>query len=144
MMMLSALRTSAVRAATRRPMSTTAAPKMHKAKDAWVELKKTRPPPGHDHVSTKLLLLFFFNCRSRLRLPGKKWPIVYLPLCLYLDRGNNGYGRGLLNTWLLSKNECLRDGFLFEVVGACSNYLLQERHDDKSPQPFSRKGISSF
>ena len=58
-MMLSALRTSAARAATRRPMSTTAAPKMHKAKDAWVELKKTRPPPGHDHVSTKSIFLFF-------------------------------------------------------------------------------------
>ena len=34
-------------------MSTTAAPKLHKAKDAWGELKKTRPPPGHDHVSIK-------------------------------------------------------------------------------------------
>ena len=50
--MISALRTSAVRAATRRPMST-ATPKMHKAKDTWGELSKTRPPPGHDHVSIK-------------------------------------------------------------------------------------------
>ncbi|KAL7454774.1 hypothetical protein ACHAWC_006375 [Mediolabrus comicus] len=64
-MMLSALRTSAARAATRRPMSTTAAPKMHKAKDAWVELKKTRPPPGHDHVSTKSI---FFSTETADRL----------------------------------------------------------------------------
>mmetsp|Transcript_27939 Transcript_27939/g.43918 ORF Transcript_27939/g.43918 Transcript_27939/m.43918 type:complete len:90 (-) Transcript_27939:174-443(-) len=48
--MIAAMRTSAVRAATRRPMSTTSAPKMHKAKDTWGELVKTRPPPGHDHT----------------------------------------------------------------------------------------------
>ncbi|KAL9191225.1 hypothetical protein ACHAXT_000931 [Thalassiosira profunda] len=39
---------SAARAAARRPMSTAAAPKMHKAKDAWGKLP--RPPPGHDHA----------------------------------------------------------------------------------------------
>jgi hypothetical protein len=54
-------------------MSTTAAPKMHKAKDAWVELKKTRPPPGHDHVSTKSIFLFFFQ----LKLPiGFSWEMA--------------------------------------------------------------------
>ena len=42
---------AAVRAASRRQMSTAAAaPKQHKAKDAWAELNKTRPPPGHDHT----------------------------------------------------------------------------------------------
>ena len=43
-----AVRTVA-RAGTRRQMST-AAPKMHKAKDVWGELKATRPPAGHDHT----------------------------------------------------------------------------------------------
>ena len=42
---------AAARAGSRRPMSAVAAPKMHKAKDAWAELQKTRPPPGHPHVS---------------------------------------------------------------------------------------------
>ena len=32
-------------------MSTAAAPKMHKYKDVAPELAKTRPPPGHEHVS---------------------------------------------------------------------------------------------
>mmetsp|Transcript_5015 Transcript_5015/g.8981 ORF Transcript_5015/g.8981 Transcript_5015/m.8981 type:complete len:92 (+) Transcript_5015:76-351(+) len=39
---------NAARVGSRRQMST-AAPKTHKAKDAWVELQKTRPPPGHEH-----------------------------------------------------------------------------------------------
>lgn len=57
-------------------MSTTAAPKMHKAKDAWVELKKTRPPPGHDHVSTKSIFLFF-STADRLRVArGKNGRLV--------------------------------------------------------------------
>ncbi|EJK66645.1 hypothetical protein THAOC_12422 [Thalassiosira oceanica] len=41
---------AAARVGSRRPMSTVAAPKMHKAKDAWSELQKTRPPPGHPHL----------------------------------------------------------------------------------------------
>ena len=45
---------AAARVGSRRPMSTVAAPKMHKAKDAWSELQKTRPPPGHPHVSETL------------------------------------------------------------------------------------------
>jgi hypothetical protein len=44
-----AIRTAA-RATSRRQMST-ASPKMHKAKDVWGELKATRPPEGHPHVS---------------------------------------------------------------------------------------------
>jgi hypothetical protein len=46
----------ALRVASRggRSMSTAAAaaPKIHKYKDAAPELMKTRPPPGHDHVSS--------------------------------------------------------------------------------------------
>jgi len=63
--MISAMRTCAVRAAARRPMSTTAAPKLHKAKDAWGELKKTRPPPGHDHVSINNIF-YYFSTADRL------------------------------------------------------------------------------
>eukprot|EP00804_Cyclotella_cryptica_P023425 CCRYP_020856-RA/>CCRYP_020856-RA protein AED:0.10 eAED:0.10 QI:1250/1/1/1/0.5/0.33/3/1128/89 len=40
---------SVARVSSKRPMST-AAPKMHKAKDVWGELKATRPPAGHDHT----------------------------------------------------------------------------------------------
>jgi hypothetical protein len=47
---------SVARAGTRRQMST-AAPKMHKAKDVWGELKATRPPEGHAHVSTPIRLV---------------------------------------------------------------------------------------
>jgi hypothetical protein len=49
--MLSAVvvRTSA-RVGSRRTMSTVA-PKIHKYKDAAPDLVKTRPPPGHEHVS---------------------------------------------------------------------------------------------
>ena len=45
--------TAVLRVASRgRSMSTAAAaPKIHKYKDAAPELMKTRPPPGHDHVS---------------------------------------------------------------------------------------------
>lgn len=91
--MLSALRTSAVRAATRRPMSTTAAPKMHKAKDAWVELKKTRPPPGHDHVSTKSIFLFFFQLPIGFVLPGGKMA-DWLPAALLIFNPYKGFMRG--------------------------------------------------
>lgn len=49
MLVNTALR-SVSRAGARRPMST-ATPKMHKAKDVWGELKATRPPEGHAHVS---------------------------------------------------------------------------------------------
>eukprot|EP00970_Alexandrium_tamarense_P006615 scaffold1143_cov198-Alexandrium_tamarense.AAC.6 len=49
-----AIRTAA-RATSRRQMST-ASPKMHKAKDVWGELKATRPPEGHPHVSNWLWL----------------------------------------------------------------------------------------
>ena len=76
--MISAIRTSAIRAATRRPMSTTVAPKMHKAKDAWGELKKTRPPPGHDHVSIKLYFRFSTTRRRQfIIVDGQNM----LPLC---------------------------------------------------------------
>ena len=49
MMMLTALVASA-RVGSRRTMSTVA-PKIHKYKDAAPDLVKTRPPPGHEHVS---------------------------------------------------------------------------------------------
>ena len=42
---------NAARVGSRHPMSTAAAPKIHKYKDAGPELMKTRPPPGHEHVS---------------------------------------------------------------------------------------------
>lgn len=47
---------NAIRSASRamvpnRAMSNAAAPRLHKAKDAWKELKSTRPPEGHPHVS---------------------------------------------------------------------------------------------
>ncbi|KAL3809923.1 hypothetical protein ACHAXA_005337 [Cyclostephanos tholiformis] len=46
--------TAVLRVASRsrggRSMSTAAAPKFHKYKDAAPELMKTRPPPGHDHT----------------------------------------------------------------------------------------------
>ena len=41
----------ATRVGSRRAMSDSAGPKMHKAKDAWKEIKSTRPPEGHPHVS---------------------------------------------------------------------------------------------
>mmetsp|Transcript_4557 Transcript_4557/g.9003 ORF Transcript_4557/g.9003 Transcript_4557/m.9003 type:complete len:91 (+) Transcript_4557:139-411(+) len=41
---------NAARASSRRPMSSAAQPKMHKAKDVWSEIKATRPPEGHPHT----------------------------------------------------------------------------------------------
>lgn len=38
-------------------MSTAAAPKLHKYRDVAPELAKTRPPPGHDHVSRTIIIL---------------------------------------------------------------------------------------
>ncbi|KAL7546395.1 hypothetical protein ACHAWF_009730 [Thalassiosira exigua] len=38
------------RASSRRPMSTAAAPKIHKYQDVKAELAGTRPAPGHDHT----------------------------------------------------------------------------------------------
>ncbi|KAL7482209.1 hypothetical protein ACHAW6_007904 [Cyclotella cf. meneghiniana] len=51
---------SVARVSSKRPMSTVA-PKMHKAKDVWGELKATRPPPGHDHIN----LNFEIECAGR-------------------------------------------------------------------------------
>lgn len=47
---------TANRAATRRLQSTSSSPKMHRAKDAWQELEKTRAPKDHDdlHVSADI------------------------------------------------------------------------------------------
>ena len=44
-------------------MSTAAAPKQHKAKDAWAELNKTRPPPGHAHVRWNNVCILLFYCQ---------------------------------------------------------------------------------
>lgn len=55
----SALRTAA-RVGSRRPMSTAAAPKIHKFRDMQGELAKTRPPPGHDHVRREIILVNMF------------------------------------------------------------------------------------
>ena len=48
--MLSAVVVPSARVGSRRTMSTVA-PKIHKYKDAAPDLVKTRPPPGHEHVS---------------------------------------------------------------------------------------------
>lgn len=48
---------SAARVGGRRTMSTAAAPKLHKYRDVAPELAKTRPPPGHDHVSRTIIIL---------------------------------------------------------------------------------------
>lgn len=87
---------------------------MHKAKDAWVELKKTRPPPGHDHVSTKNLFFFFFQPPIGFVLPEKKWQIVYLPLCLDLNRGIKDLWGGLTEHSCCQKR-MLRDGFWLKL-----------------------------
>ena len=54
--MLSTAVRNTARVSSRRPMSTAATPKIHKYKDAAPELMKTRPPPGHDHVSRTIVV----------------------------------------------------------------------------------------
>jgi hypothetical protein len=44
----------------------TAAPKMHKAKDVWGELKATRPPEGHPHVSRPIRFVRLYRTRAAL------------------------------------------------------------------------------
>ncbi|KAL3775903.1 hypothetical protein HJC23_000333 [Cyclotella cryptica] len=76
---------SVARVSSKRPMST-AAPKMHKAKDVWGELKATRPPAGHDHVSLDdvriaLRILLMFPCTYPciiLRLHSHLFHIVFI------------------------------------------------------------------
>jgi len=61
---------NAARVGSRRQMST-AAPKTHKAKDAWVELQKTRPPPGHEHVRRENVRPIIFRVQRRRTVPEK-------------------------------------------------------------------------
>eukprot|EP00559_Dactyliosolen_fragilissimus_P005729 CAMPEP_0184855268 /NCGR_PEP_ID=MMETSP0580-20130426/566_1 /TAXON_ID=1118495 /ORGANISM="Dactyliosolen fragilissimus" /LENGTH=91 /DNA_ID=CAMNT_0027349741 /DNA_START=39 /DNA_END=311 /DNA_ORIENTATION=+ len=43
------LATTVSRIGSKRAMSQSAEPRMHKAKDVWVKIKETRPPEGHPH-----------------------------------------------------------------------------------------------
>ena len=65
------IRTVASRMGVQRAASGTTGPRMHKAKDAWVQLKETRPPEGHPHVSSNLLLIY------RTRDSSKNGPLQF-------------------------------------------------------------------
>lgn len=102
---------SAARVGSRRTMSTAAAPKMHKYKDVAPELVKTRPPPGHEHVSRerkKIILrltlpcfgLRIFSCQGRGCMMCSCSPTRYLipkviNFSFSLD-SRRGRGRALL------------------------------------------------
>ncbi len=46
-----AVRSTVARNGAKRAMSETSGPRLHKAKDAWAQMKSSRPVDPHPHVS---------------------------------------------------------------------------------------------
>ncbi len=70
---------TASRVGSRRTMSESAGPRMHKAKDAWKEIQATRPPEGHPHVSTNELKYKKQTPARRSSIADCQWG--FLPVC---------------------------------------------------------------
>ena len=88
-------------------MSTAAAPKLHKYRDVAPELAKTRPPPGHDHVSRTIIILRPVPLPVLMNLlttggggrdAAALYPCFSFYIINYIRLGMGGRGGGLSST----------------------------------------------